>query len=177
MSTIDAPERATPAIPGPPPRILLIQAPYYEAVVSGMRHGAERVLAEAGATLEVVDVAGAFELPAALRLALKAAAQGGAGSGARGGDGGWDGFLLHGCVVKGETDHYQFICEAVCQGVMDISGETGVPLGFGLLTVETLSQAVARSSNDRHNKGAEAAHALLAQVALARRWNVKWGAK
>ncbi|MFC7608916.1 6,7-dimethyl-8-ribityllumazine synthase [Teichococcus aestuarii] len=80
-------------------------------------------------------------------------------------------------MVKGETDHYQFICEAVCQGVMDISGETGVPLGFGLLTVETLSQAVARSSNDRHNKGAEAAHALLAQVALARRWNVKWGAK
>lgn len=164
MSTIDAPERATPSIPGPPPRILLIQAPYYEAVVGGMRRGAERVLAEAGATLEVVDVAGAFELPAALRMALKAAP---------GGNGGWDGFLLHGCVVKGETDHYQFICEAVCQGVMDISGETGVPLGFGLLTVENLPQAQARSADDRHNKGAEAAHALLAQIALARKWSVK----
>ncbi|MCI0752873.1 6,7-dimethyl-8-ribityllumazine synthase [Teichococcus vastitatis] len=157
MSTIDAPERATPVIPGPAPRILLIQAPYYEAVVSGMRHGAERVLAEAGATLEVVDVAGAFELPAALRMAIR--------------KGGWDGFLLHGCVVKGETDHYQFICEAVCQGVMDISGETGMPLGFGLLTVETLAQAEARSAANRHNKGAEAAHALIGQILLARRWS------
>ena len=59
---------------------------------------------------------------------------------------------------------------AVCQGVMDISGETGVPLGFGLLTVETLAQAEARSAEDRHNKGGEAAHALLGQILLARRW-------
>jgi len=160
MSTIDAPERATPAIPGPAPRVLLIQAPYYEGVVSGMRRGAERVLAEVGATLEVIDVAGAFELPAALRMAQKVAP-------------GWDGFLLHGCVVKGETDHYQFICEAVCQGVMDISSETGVPLGFGLLTVETLAQAEARSADDRHNKGAEAAQAMLGQIALARKWNIR----
>lgn len=159
MSTIDAPERAAPSVPGTAPRILLIQAPYYDGVVSGMRRGAERVLAEAGAELEVVDVAGAFELPAALRLALK--------------KGGWDGYLLHGCVVKGETDHYQFICEAVCQGVMDISSETGVPLGFGLLTVESLDQAEARSADDRHNKGAEAAIALLTQVALARNWGVR----
>lgn len=157
MSTIDAPERATPVIPGPAPRVLLIQAPYYAGVCAGMRRGAERVLAEAAASLQVVDVAGAFELPAALRMAIR--------------QGGWDGYLLHGCVVKGETDHYQFICEAVCQGVMDISGETGVPLGFGLLTVETLAQAEARSADDRHNKGAEAAQALLGQIALARKWN------
>ncbi|MDJ0388201.1 6,7-dimethyl-8-ribityllumazine synthase [Roseomonas sp. E05] len=157
MSTIDAPERATPTIPGPPPRILLIQAPYYAEVVGGMRRGAERVLAEAGAALEVVEVAGAYELPAALRMAQKVAP-------------GWDGFLLLGCVVKGETDHYQFICEAVCQGVMDISSETGLALGFGLLTVETLAQAEARSAEDRHNKGAEAAHAVLGQIALARKW-------
>ncbi|HWX47185.1 MAG TPA: 6,7-dimethyl-8-ribityllumazine synthase [Roseomonas sp.] len=160
MSTIDAPERATPAIPGPAPRILLIQAPYYVAVVGGMRRGAERVLAEVGANLEVVDVAGAYELPAALRMAQKVAP-------------GWDGFLLLGCVVKGETDHYQFICEAVCQGVMDIAGETGIPLGFGLLTVENLAQAEARSAEDRHNKGAEAAHALLGQIALGRKWGLR----
>ncbi|EFH12713.1 6,7-dimethyl-8-ribityllumazine synthase [Pseudoroseomonas cervicalis] len=159
MSTADAPERATPTIPGPAPRILLIQAPYYEGVVGGMRRGAEKILAELGATLEVVDVAGAYELPAALRMALRAGQ-------------GWDGFLLLGCVVKGETDHYQFICEAVCQGVMDISSETGVPLGFGLLTVESLDQAEARSADDRHNKGAEAVHAVLQQIALARRWGL-----
>ncbi|MFC3124772.1 6,7-dimethyl-8-ribityllumazine synthase [Pseudoroseomonas globiformis] len=157
MSTIDAPERATLPLAGPAPRILLIQAPYYEAVVSGMRRGAEAVLSAIGAELQVVDVAGAFELPAALRMAIR--------------NGGWDGYLLHGCVVKGETDHYQFICEAVCQGVMDISAETGVPLGFGLLTVETLAQAEARSAADRHNKGGEAAHALVQQIRLARAWD------
>jgi 6,7-dimethyl-8-ribityllumazine synthase len=157
MSTIDAPERPIPTLSGPAPRILLIQAPYYEGVVSGMRRGAERVIEAVGGTLEVVDVAGAFELPAALRLASRAFPN-------------WDGFLLHGCVVKGETDHYQFICQAVCQGVMDISSETGLPLGFGLLTVETLEQAEARSGDNHHNKGAEAAMAMLGQIALARRW-------
>ena len=161
MSTKDAPDRGGGArLAGPPPRILLIQAPYYEQVVGGMRRGAERVLAEIGATLEAVDVAGAYELPAALRMALSAPA-------AR-----WDGFLILGCVVRGETDHYTFICDAVCHGVMMIAAETGAAIGFGLLTVDTLEQAVARSSDDRNNKGAEAAHAMLGQVALRRAWGL-----
>lgn len=160
MSTYDAPERATPRPEGPPPRILLIQAPYYVDVVGGMRRGAERVLKEVGAQVTVVDVAGAFELPAALRIALRSHE-------------GYDGFLLLGCVVKGETDHYQFICDAVCHGVMGITAETGVRLGFGLLTVENVEQARARSADDRHNKGAEAAQAMLGQLALARTWDVR----
>ncbi|MBX6742267.1 MAG: 6,7-dimethyl-8-ribityllumazine synthase [Acetobacteraceae bacterium] len=160
MSTIDAPERTARRIPGSPPRLLVIQAPYYEQVVSGMRRGAEAVFAEAGASADVVDVAGAFELPAALRMALTQ-------NGAR-----YDGFLILGCVVKGETDHYDFICDSVCHGIMAISAETGVAIGFGLLTVDTLAQAIARSSDDRMNKGAEAAHALLGQVALRRRWGL-----
>ncbi|WP_372618762.1 6,7-dimethyl-8-ribityllumazine synthase [Falsiroseomonas sp.] len=155
MSTKDSPERDMERLAGPPPHVLIIQAPYYADVVGGMRQGALRVLDAAGATGEVVDVAGAYELPAALRMALRA--------------GKHEGFLLLGCVVRGETDHYTFICQAVCQGVMDISAETGVPLGFGLLTVDTLDQAVARSRDDRMNKGAEAAHALLGQLRLARR--------
>jgi 6,7-dimethyl-8-ribityllumazine synthase len=162
VSTKDAPERATPAIPGPPPRLLIVQAPYYAQVVGGMRRGAEGVFAAAGAEVEVVDVAGAFELPAALRMALSAQLS---PSGTR-----WDGFLILGCVVKGETDHYEFICDAVCHGIMAIGAETGAAIGFGLLTVDTLQQAIARSADDRNNKGAEAAHALLGQVALRRRW-------
>jgi 6,7-dimethyl-8-ribityllumazine synthase len=160
VSTIDAVSRESPAVPGPPPRLLVIQAPYYEQVVGGMRRGAERVFAEAGASAEVVDVAGAFELPAALRMALL-----------RPGARETDGFLVLGCVVRGETDHYDFICDAVCHGVMAIGAETGAAIGFGLLTVDTLQQAVARSGEDKHNKGAEAAQALLGQVALRRRWN------
>jgi hypothetical protein len=75
----------------------------------------------------------------------------------------YGGYVLLGCVVRGETDHYDFICDAVCHGVMAISAETGVPLGFGLLTVDNLDQAIARSRDDRMNKGAEAAHAMLGQ--------------
>ena len=160
MSTIDAPERAAQPIPGPPPRLLTIQAPYYDQVVGGMRRGAERVFAEAGALHQTVDVAGGYELPAALRMALSQ-------SGER-----YDGFLLLGAVVKGETDHYTFICDAICNGVMRISADTGAAIGFGLLTVDTLQQALARAGDDKHNKGAEAAHALLGQVALRRRWGL-----
>jgi 6,7-dimethyl-8-ribityllumazine synthase len=160
MSTIDAPERVAQPIPGPAPRLLVIQAPYYEAVVTGMRRGAERVFAEAGAEVTVVDVAGAFELPAALRMALTQTGTG------------FDGYLLLGCVVKGETDHYDFICTAVCNGVMEVSTASGAAIGFGLLTVDTIQQALARAADDRHNKGAEAAHALLGQVALRRHWGL-----
>jgi 6,7-dimethyl-8-ribityllumazine synthase len=160
MSTKDQAERGPARLAGPPARVLVIQAPYYAAIVGGMRQAAEATLREAGCTVEVVDVAGAFELPAALRMAVDATAR---DDGPR-----WDGFLVMGCVVRGETDHYGFICDAVCQGVMDITTATGVPVGFALLTVDSIAQAEARSAPDRHNKGAEAAHALLGQVALAR---------
>jgi 6,7-dimethyl-8-ribityllumazine synthase len=157
VSTKDSPDRQVARLDGPPARLLVIQAPYYADVVGGMHRGAVQVLEVAGARIETVDVAGAYELPAALRMAIRR--------------GTWDGFLLLGCVVRGATDHYTFICDAVCHGVMDISAETGVPLGFGLLTVDTLDQAVERSRDDRMNKGAEAAHALLGQLTLARRWS------
>jgi 6,7-dimethyl-8-ribityllumazine synthase len=161
MSVIHAPARNAVRIPGPAPRLLLIQAPYYDQVVGGMRRGAERAFAEAGATLEVVDVAGAFELPAALRMALSQKASR------------YDGYLILGCVVKGETDHYDHICRETCNGVMGIAAETGAAIGFGLLTVHTLQQALERSAEDKFNKGAESAHALLMQVALRRRWGIQ----
>jgi len=161
MSTADAPKRTAAPIAGPAPRILVIQAPYYAAVVGGMHEAATAVFAGAAcASIETVDVAGAYELPAALRMALQVTPTR------------WDGFLLLGCVVKGETDHYDFICDAVCQGVMAVAAETGVAVGFGLLTVATLAQAEARAARDEHNKGAEAAHALLGQIALRRGWGI-----
>ena len=159
MSTADAPDRATPRLEGTPPRLLLIQAPYYDQIVGGMRRGVERVAAEAGAGLEVVDVAGAYELPAALRMAINAGK-------------GWDGFVLLGCVVRGETDHYDHICREAMAGVMSITAETGVAVGYGLLTVHTIEQAEARARDDGYNKGAEAAQAALMQVGLRRRWGL-----
>ena len=159
MSTLDSPERGPATLAGPAPRILVLAAPYYRDVVDGMLHGARRVFADISATVEVAEVAGGYELPAALAMALKL-------------PGRWDGFLLLGCVVKGETDHYTFICDAICHGVMDVSTRSAAPIGFGLLTVDSLDQAIARSRDDRMNKGAEAAHAVLAQIGLARRWGI-----
>ena len=155
MSTQGAPERAAPRLDFPAPRVLVIQAAYYDGVVHGMRDGALGVLAEAGVPAEVADVAGAFELPAALRIALRSGLYGG--------------FIVLGCVVRGETDHYDHICRESCRGIMDLTVETAAPVGFALLTVDTLAQAEARSRPDRHNKGAEAARAMLMQLVLARR--------
>lgn len=163
MSTADAPTRSVPPIPGTPPRLLCIQAPYYQAVVDGMRLDAAEMAREAGASMDVVDVAGAFELPAALRMAVQAIAAGRAA---------WDGVLLLGCVVKGATDHYDHICREACAGVNAIASETGLPVGFGLLTVHTLAQAEERAAPGPHNKGREAMFALLSQVALRRRWGL-----
>ena len=156
MSTQDAPLPAAPVVAGPPPRVLLVRAPYYQAVVDGMTNGALRILAEAGASHEVLDVAGAFELPQAIRIALRGRER-------------FDGFIALGCVVRGETDHYEFICAATMTGLMDVALQYGLALGTGLLTVDTLAQAVARSGPDGHNKGAEAAVAALRQVDAARR--------
>ncbi len=165
MSTVDAPERTVAPVLGAPPRVLIIQAPYYTDVVGGMHRGATLALRQAGIEkIETVDVAGAFELPAALRMAIdvKTATP----------FRGWDGFVLLGCVIKGETDHYDFLCQGTFAGVAQISAETGAPIGFGLLTVANLEQAQARAADDRFNKGAESAHAMLQQLRLRRGWQL-----
>lgn len=155
MSTLDAPLPTAPAVPGPAPHLLVVRAPYYRDVVDGMTRGAQRILAEAGATHEVLDVAGAFELPQAIRLVLRGKTR-------------FDGFVALGCVVKGETDHYEFLCREAMAGLMNVALQFGLPLGSGLLTVHTIEQAVARSGDDGHNKGAEAAAAALVQVSVTR---------
>ena len=156
MSTIDAPLPTAPVVEGEPARILLVRAPYYKAVVDGMTEAALRILGEAGATHVVLDVAGAFELAQAIRIALRGRER-------------FDGFIALGCVVRGETDHYDFICAASMNGLMDVALQYGIALGTGLLTVDNLAQATSRSGPDGHNKGAEAAVAALRQVIAARR--------
>ncbi len=156
MSTQDAPLPTAPDVPGPRPHLLLVRAPYYRQVVDGMTDGALRILREAGATHEVLDVAGAFELAQAIRIALRGTQL-------------FDGFVALGCVVKGETDHYEFLCREAMAGLMNVALQFAVALGSGLLTVHTLAQAEARSAADGHNKGAEAAAAALLQIAAARR--------
>ena len=135
---------------------MIIRAPYYRQVVDGLTLGATRILNDAGATHEVLDIAGAYELPQAIRLALR-------------GNQRFDGYVALGCIVRGETDHYDFICKATMDGVMSVALQFGVCVGTGLLTCDNLGQAEARSGQDGHNKGAEAAAAALLQINAARR--------
>ncbi len=154
MSTADAPLPTPVEVLGEKPRVLLVRAPYYRDVVDGMTRGAHRMLA--GAEVDTLDVAGAFELAQAIRIALRGTVR-------------YDGFVALGCVVKGETDHYDFICRTSLDGLMQVALQYGLAMGTGLLTVATLEQAQARSADDGHNKGAEAAAAALIQIAAARR--------
>ena len=158
MSTADAPLPEAPRLAGPAPHILVISAPYYREVVVGMLHAAEEIFAQAGATSEVIEVSGAFELPQALAIASSDKA-------------GFDGFIALGCVVRGETDHYEFVCNSAMDGLMQVAVAHRLALGTGLLTVDTLAQAHARSRETGSNKGAEAAVACLKQIAHKRRFS------
>jgi 6,7-dimethyl-8-ribityllumazine synthase len=156
MSTQDAALPTAPQLAGPPPHLLIVRAPYYRQVVDGLTDGARRILREAGATSEALDVAGAYELPQVIRIALRGSKR-------------FDGYVALGCIVRGETDHYEFICRATMDGIMSVALQFGICMGTGLLTCDTLAQAEARSSQDGHNKGAEAAAAALLQISAARR--------
>ena len=156
MSTEDAPLPSAPRIDGPPPHLLVVRAPYYRNVIDGLSDGAERILREAGATFEQIDVAGAYELPQAIRIATRGKRR-------------FDGYVALGCIVRGETDHYDYLCREAMGGLMHVALQFGLALGTGLLTCDTLAQAEARSGKDGHNKGAEAAVAALLQIDVARR--------
>jgi 6,7-dimethyl-8-ribityllumazine synthase len=156
MSTEDAPLPSAPKVDGAAPHLLVIRAPYYKAVIDGLTVGAERILGEAGATYELLDIAGSYELPQTIRLAVR-------------GNKRFDGFVALGCIIRGETDHYEFICRASMEGIMNVALQFGLCIGTGLLTCDTLGQAEARSGMDGFNKGAEAAVAALLQINAARR--------
>ncbi len=155
MSTADAELPVAPELPGEKPHILLIRAPYYRDVVDGMTKAAIAILERVSAGVQTIDVAGAFELPQALRIALRGKTR-------------FDGFVALGCVVRGETDHYEFICNTAMDGLMQVALQYGICLGTALLTVDTVAQAEARSRETGANKGAEAAVACLKQIAIAR---------
>ncbi|CAH2599308.1 6,7-dimethyl-8-ribityllumazine synthase [Rhodovastum atsumiense] len=156
MSTADAKLPTAPRIEGRKPHLLVVRAPYYTDVVDGLRDGATRLLAEAGAAFDVLDVSGALELSGAIRLAVRGTRP-------------FDGYVALGCVVRGETDHYDHVCREAMSGLTQVTLQFGLCLGNGLLTVHTVEQAVARSRLDGHNKGAEAAAAALVQI-RASRW-------
>jgi 6,7-dimethyl-8-ribityllumazine synthase len=144
----------TPKLPGA--RLLLVVSPYYRSVADMMQRGAEAAAEEAGATLDRIFVPGAFEIPAAIAHAAKSNA--------------YDGYVALGCVVRGETSHYDYVCGESARGLMNLSTFDGLAIGYGILTVETLEQAEVRADPARGDKGGEATKAALAMIAIKRRF-------
>src|SRR5437764_9229134 len=143
------------------PHLLLVEAPYYAHLAALLRDGAERAVAAAGATSEIVSVPGAFEIPAAIALAAKAGNR-------------YDGFVALGCVIRGETSHYDHVCVESARGVQELLCR-GLAVGFGILTVENEAQALVRAAPAEHqvggrDKGGEAVRACLALIELKRRF-------
>ena len=139
-------------------RFAIIVSRFNEAITARLCDGARGALTAAGAAsedLEIFEVPGAFELPQAARCA----AEGGR----------YDAVLCLGCVIRGETPHFEYISAAVAHGIQEASGETGVPMAFGVLTTDTLAQAEARAVDGPDNKGYEAAAAAIEMAALFRR--------
>jgi 6,7-dimethyl-8-ribityllumazine synthase len=110
-------------------------------------------------------VPGAFEIPGAIRIALAA--------GENFGKRRFDGFVALGCVIRGETTHYDYVCGESARGLQDLTLEYGAAIGFGILTVENEAQALARAAVDRKNKGGEAVRACLAMIALRRQFGLE----
>ena len=139
------------------PHLLFVLAPYYAHIAALLRQGAERAAAAAGATCEIVEVPGAFELPPAIAFAAKAAER-------------FDGYVALGCVIRGETTHYDHICEETARALQDMGVRDGLAIGYGILTVENEAQALVRASPEGRDKGGEAVRACLALVDLKRRF-------
>lgn len=124
---------------------------FYEELADRLVAGAQGAFGEAGPA-DVFDVPGAYELPlAALYLAQS---------------GRYDGIACLGAVIRGETDHYDYVCAEAARGIQDVGLRTGVPCAFGVLTVENMEQALARSGGGTRDSGAHAAQAVLRMAAL-----------
>ena len=139
-------------------RVAICVGRFYEDLAERLEAGARGVLAEAGVgegDIDVFDVPGAYELPLAAKLAAES--------------GRYAGVVCLGAVIRGETSHYDYVCGESARGIQDVQLETGVPCSFGVLTVDNLDQALARSGGDKRDSGRHAAEAVLALLEIKQR--------
>ncbi len=132
----------------------LCVARFYGDLADRLVDGATRVLEQAGAAVEVHDVPGAFELPLAARWCAES--------------GRYAGVACLGAVIRGETDHYDFVCAEAARGIARVALDTGVPCAFGVLTVDTMEQALARAGGGKRHQGEDAARAVVRMAELRR---------
>ena len=132
-------------------RVAAVVARFYDELAERLLAGARAGFADGGVEeVDVFDVPGAFELPLAAKLAAQT--------------GRYAGVACLGAVIRGETDHYDYVCAETARGIQDVALSTGVPCAFGVLTVDTMEQALARSGPGKRDSGRHAAEAVLALV-------------
>jgi 6,7-dimethyl-8-ribityllumazine synthase len=147
------------------PHILIVEARFYEEISDELAKGAVAALKSAGVTFDRLAVPGAFEIPAAIRMAIHAM------------DfyphrRRFDGYVALGCVIRGETTHYDYVCGESARGLQDLAVKYTLALGYGILTVENEAQAWERARVDRKNKGGDAARACLAMIEAKRKFGL-----
>jgi 6,7-dimethyl-8-ribityllumazine synthase len=145
-------------------RILIVEARFYEAIADALLAGATRALEQAWATFDRISVPGSLEIPTAIALALDAA---------RRRRRPYDGAVALGCVIRGETIHFEIVSHQSARGLMEVSLARGIPIGNGIITVENETQAFARARMEDQDKGGDAARAALSLIALKRRLGAK----
>lgn len=138
-----------------PVKILIVVAPYYKDIADQLIAGARAEIEACGGTHDLVEVPGALEVPTAIGIAERMS--------------NFDGYVALGCVIRGETTHYETVCNDSSRGIT-LLGLQGLCIGNGILTVENMDQAQARAEVDGQNKGGGAAAAALHLIALSRKW-------
>lgn len=143
------------------PHVMVVEARFYPDIADELAKGAIAALEKAGASYERFAVPGVLEIPAAIKMAIQAAIKVKRRP--------FDAYLALGCVIRGETTHYDIVCNESARGVQELILEHDLAFGFGVLTVENDEQAWERARASRKNKGGEAAQACLAMYDLKRR--------
>lgn len=138
-----------------PVRLLIVVSPYYREIADNLIAGARGVAAQAGAVVDLIEVPGALEIPTAIGMAARS--------------GRFDGFVALGCVIRGETTHYDTVCNDSSRG-LTLLGLEGAAIGNGILMVENVEQAIVRAEPNGQDKGGGAAAAALHLVALSRKY-------
>ena len=140
-------------------RILIVEARYYDDLADALLTGAMVVLEKAGVEVERISVPGSLEIPGAIAIALEAA---------RRKRRPYDGIVALGCVIRGDTIHFEIVSQELARGLMALSMQHALPIGNGIITVNTQSQAFARARMEEMDKGGDAARAALAMVRVKR---------
>jgi 6,7-dimethyl-8-ribityllumazine synthase len=133
-------------------------ARFYEELADELVRGAGEAVAAAGATHEIIQVPGAFEIPSAVRMAIAS--------------GRYDGYVALGCVIRGETTHYDYVCGESARGLNQLAMEFMAPIGYGILTVENVEQAWVRAAVAQGNKGRDAVEACLRMMVIKKKMKI-----